>query len=236
MEKALHEAKVNVSWMNQNPEYVAGDARIHRQAFCRRPIAASPTCSGTRCRSFMPPVIYFGAINSLTQTLLKLTCPGVPDIYQGQELWDFSLVDPDNRRPVDFELRAHARWTQLCSTCGISRSDAGFARSCCATTATDASSFGVTMRALNFRREHPQLFQSGKLRSTAGVQGERNTWWRSPVARRGNRDCGGSALELHADEGQGRASAWRQSGATRNWRCRQRRLEGDCATSLPEKR
>ncbi len=53
----------------------------------------------------MPAVKYFGAMNSLTQTLLKLTCPGVPDIYQGQELWDFSLVDPDNRRPVDFTLR-----------------------------------------------------------------------------------------------------------------------------------
>ncbi len=51
------------------------------------------------------PIIYFGLINSLSQTLLKLTCPGVPDIYQGQEMWDFSLVDPDNRRPVDFELR-----------------------------------------------------------------------------------------------------------------------------------
>ena len=50
--------------------------------------------------------MYFGAINSLAQTLLKLTCPGVPDVYQGQEMWDFSLVDPDNRRPVDFELRA----------------------------------------------------------------------------------------------------------------------------------
>ena len=44
-------------------------------------------------------------INSLAQTLVKLTAPGVPDIYQGNELWDFSLVDPDNRRPVDFELR-----------------------------------------------------------------------------------------------------------------------------------
>ena len=47
----------------------------------------------------------FGASNSLSQTLLKLTAPGVPDIYQGNELWDFSMVDPDNRRPVDYELR-----------------------------------------------------------------------------------------------------------------------------------
>ena len=47
-----------------------------------------------------------GALNSLSQTLIKLTAPGVPDIYQGNELWDFSLVDPDNRRPVDYDLRS----------------------------------------------------------------------------------------------------------------------------------
>ena len=47
----------------------------------------------------------FGWINSLAQTLLKLTSPGIPDLYQGTELWDLSLVDPDNRRPVDYELR-----------------------------------------------------------------------------------------------------------------------------------
>ncbi|HJQ28792.1 MAG TPA: hypothetical protein VJ827_05600, partial [Rubrobacter sp.] len=46
-----------------------------------------------------------GALNSLSQSLIKLTAPGVPDVYQGNEIWDFSLVDPDNRRPVDFELR-----------------------------------------------------------------------------------------------------------------------------------
>jgi (1->4)-alpha-D-glucan 1-alpha-D-glucosylmutase len=50
-------------------------------------------------------VAYYGQFNSLAQVLLKLTSPGVPDIYQGQELWDFSLVDPDNRRPVDYERR-----------------------------------------------------------------------------------------------------------------------------------
>ena len=50
-------------------------------------------------------VAYFGALNSLSQVLLKITSPGVPDFFQGNELWDFSLVDPDNRRPVDFKLR-----------------------------------------------------------------------------------------------------------------------------------
>ena len=53
-------------------------------------------------RRFHEQVVHWGLYSALSQTLLKLTSPGVPDIYQGQELWDFSLVDPDNRRPVDY--------------------------------------------------------------------------------------------------------------------------------------
>ena len=56
-------------------------------------------------RAFQKHVSHLGLFNSLSQTLMKLTSPGVPDIYQGTEIWDFSLVDPDNRRPVDYEHR-----------------------------------------------------------------------------------------------------------------------------------
>ncbi len=56
---------------------------------------------------FQHRVAFFGYFNSLAQVLLKLTCPGVPDLYQGTELWDFSLVDPDNRRAVDYQRRRH---------------------------------------------------------------------------------------------------------------------------------
>ncbi len=56
-------------------------------------------------RSFQKEIAFYGALNSLSQTLLKIASPGVPDFYQGMELWDFSLVDPDNRRPVDYNLR-----------------------------------------------------------------------------------------------------------------------------------
>ena len=66
----------------------------------RRAAPSSPTCC-----AFQPRIALIGAVNGLAQTLLKLTAPGVPDTYQGCELWDLSLVDPDNRRPVDFELR-----------------------------------------------------------------------------------------------------------------------------------
>jgi (1->4)-alpha-D-glucan 1-alpha-D-glucosylmutase len=104
MEKAAHEAKINVSWLNPNPAYIdALKEFVARILSPRLRGRANPFYDSLR--KFMPVVKYFGAINSLTQTLLKFTCPGVPDVYQGQELWDFSLVDPDNRRPVDFELR-----------------------------------------------------------------------------------------------------------------------------------
>ena len=56
-------------------------------------------------KQFVEPLIKPARVTSLSQILLKLTCPGVPDIYQGMELWDLSLVDPDNRRPVDYDLR-----------------------------------------------------------------------------------------------------------------------------------
>jgi (1->4)-alpha-D-glucan 1-alpha-D-glucosylmutase len=102
--KALSEAKVNLSWINPDPEYVEAV-----QAFITDIVM--PDKRG-RETSFMqvlgrllPAIKLFGAVNSLAQLVLKATCPGVPDFYQGTELWDLSLVDPDNRRPVDYGLR-----------------------------------------------------------------------------------------------------------------------------------
>ena len=101
MVKALHEAKVNSSWLEPN---AAWDEAV------KRFIAAilTPDRRNRFLQSFAPiadNIAMLGAINSLTQIVLKLTCPGVPDFYQGSEMWDFSLVDPDNRRPVDFPHR-----------------------------------------------------------------------------------------------------------------------------------
>src|SRR5436190_1415741 len=101
MAKALKEAKINTSWIQPNEEW---DSAMHD--FVARILDSSSR------NKFLPiflpaakEIIRLGAINSLTQTLLKLTSPGVPDIYQGTEIWDYSLVDPDNRRPVDYEMR-----------------------------------------------------------------------------------------------------------------------------------
>lgn len=101
MAKALNEAKINTSWVQPNESWLAA-----MRDFVGRILDPSPR------NKFLPTfrpiaeeIARLGAINSLTQTLLKLTSPGVPDIYQGNEIWDFSLVDPDNRRPIDYELR-----------------------------------------------------------------------------------------------------------------------------------
>ncbi len=98
-------------------------------------------------------------MNSLAQTLLKLTCPGVPDIYQGQEMWDFSLVDPDNRRPVDFPLRTRA----VAELCRLTQTRD--LRDLCQDLLRDYRDgrlkLWVTMRALNFRGRHRNLFQHG---------------------------------------------------------------------------
>ena len=104
MTKAIHEAKVNLSWVNQNPEYTkALEQFVDELLMPGTPKRANQFLSYVN--EILEQVQFFGAMNSLSQTLIKLTAPGVPDIYQGQELFDFSLVDPDNRRPVDFDTR-----------------------------------------------------------------------------------------------------------------------------------
>ena len=100
-EKAAREAKTHTSWLAPNVEYESAlkgfVSRIHdhepfRKAFAR----------------FHRRIAFHGFLNSLVQVVLKIFSPGVPDFYQGTELWDYSLVDPDNRRPVDYDLRAQS--------------------------------------------------------------------------------------------------------------------------------
>jgi (1->4)-alpha-D-glucan 1-alpha-D-glucosylmutase len=157
--KATREAKVHTSWIHQNEEY--GRAVEH---------FVTATLTGRTARRFLSSFIpvqrrvaYAGMLNSLSQLVLKLTSPGVPDFYQGTELWDLSLVDPDNRRPVDFAARQRLL-DQLQPLIG--RLDAG------QTVASDVEQLlddwtdgrfklFVTVRGLHFRRSHPELFLSG---------------------------------------------------------------------------
>ncbi|HVW34755.1 MAG TPA: malto-oligosyltrehalose synthase, partial [Acidimicrobiia bacterium] len=98
MEKATKEAKEHTSWVNPDPVYDDGLRSYVDGILGDATFAAA-------VEDFVAPLVEPGRVNSLAQALLKLTSPGVPDIYQGCELWDHSLVDPDNRRPVDFALR-----------------------------------------------------------------------------------------------------------------------------------
>ncbi|MEX2176657.1 MAG: hypothetical protein WD872_19985, partial [Pirellulaceae bacterium] len=99
-------------------------------------------------QQFVQPLVAPGRVNSLAQALVKLTSPGVPDIYQGTELWDLSLVDPDNRRPVDFALRRKllAEVVHLTPEEILARGDEGLPK------------LWLTRQVLHLRRRHPQWF------------------------------------------------------------------------------
>jgi (1->4)-alpha-D-glucan 1-alpha-D-glucosylmutase len=101
LEKAAREAKTHTSWLAPNVEYE--EALF---AFASR-LLESEAFRASLLR-FWRRIAFHGFLNSLAQVVLKATSPGVPDFYQGTELWDFSLVDPDNRRPVDYERRTAA--------------------------------------------------------------------------------------------------------------------------------
>jgi len=99
--KAVREAKVHTAWLKPDEDYE--DAYI---SFVEEIL--QPSEDNQFLKEFVPfqkKVAYYGIFNSLSQTLIKITSPGVPDFYQGTELWDLNLVDPDNRCPVDFEKR-----------------------------------------------------------------------------------------------------------------------------------
>jgi (1->4)-alpha-D-glucan 1-alpha-D-glucosylmutase len=148
MGKALHEAKLNTSWIQPNEEW---DAAMHD--FVRGILDSSPR--NKFLSSFLPVVqeiARLGAINSLTQTLLKLTSPGVPDIYQGNEIWDYSLVDPDNRRPVDYQRRREMLEGLPAATPDELMQNWPDGR----------IKMFLAQRVLQFRREHVDLFQRGE--------------------------------------------------------------------------
>jgi (1->4)-alpha-D-glucan 1-alpha-D-glucosylmutase len=97
----LREAKLRSDWADPNTAYeTAARDLLHR-------LVVDDAAPALRADifAFIQEIAPAGALNGLAQTLLRMTVPGVPDLYQGTELWDFSLVDPDNRRPVDFALR-----------------------------------------------------------------------------------------------------------------------------------
>ncbi len=149
MTKAIKEAKVNSSWVQPNEAWDEG-VRGFIAKLLRR--GDNPFIE-----AFVPlaeRVARLGAMNSLTQTVLKLTVPGVPDIYQGCDTWDFSLVDPDNRRPVDYAQRRAALDM-------LAKADPG---DLLAHWPDGRVKLFVIRTLLRYRREHAELFGQGSYR------------------------------------------------------------------------
>jgi (1->4)-alpha-D-glucan 1-alpha-D-glucosylmutase len=151
MNKALHEAKVNTSWINPNTEYDAAVGEFVARVL--DPHAAGEFLADFE--AFQAGVGRIGLVNGLAQTLVKCTAPGAPDTYQGTELWDFSLVDPDNRRPVDYERRS-AMLTTLDRRAETDRPV--LARELAGHLEDGRIKLYVTSRALRLRRELPAVF------------------------------------------------------------------------------
>jgi (1->4)-alpha-D-glucan 1-alpha-D-glucosylmutase len=156
MIKASREAKVNTSWINPNADYERA-----MLVFIDRVLRPSP--QNQFLNDFLPfqrMISHYGMFNSLSQTLLKICAPGVPDFYQGTELWDFSLVDPDNRRPVDYEKRksmlaqlkqkeAEMTAVQLAWDLSLNKDDGRIM-------------LYLVHKALTYRRENRPLFEQGE--------------------------------------------------------------------------
>ncbi|VAX32978.1 Malto-oligosyltrehalose synthase [hydrothermal vent metagenome] len=161
MHKAGKEAKVHTSWINPNNAY---DMAVEK--FIDK--ALKPSKSNRFLDSFLSfhgRIARMGAINSLAQVLIKITSPGVPDTYQGCELWDFSLVDPDNRQPVDFDKRKHLL-KNLQPLLAVSTEEDAKHRAELLLEMLDHWENGqiklfVTACCLHFRRKHPDLFLEG---------------------------------------------------------------------------
>jgi (1->4)-alpha-D-glucan 1-alpha-D-glucosylmutase len=148
--KALKEAKVHTSWITPNSEYEDAVLQFTRTIL-------DPGESGAfldDLAQLQKKVAWFGIFNSLSQTLLKLTSPGVTDVYQGNELWDFSLVDPDNRRPVDYASRQKL----LAAMLKRARDRPSLVRSLLETAEDGRVKLYLSQRLLCLRRERQSLF------------------------------------------------------------------------------
>lgn len=151
LQKAFREAKVHTDWGNPDEAYESAisdfaSALLESEEFMNS------------FRPFQEKIAFYGVLKSLGQTLLKITAPGIPDIYQGTELWDLSFVDPDNRRAVDYTLRR----SQLLDLNEIEKDDLKSKLKELQEVYKDARiKMFLLNKALHFRKEHKKLFEEG---------------------------------------------------------------------------
>ncbi len=156
IEKMLREAKVHSFWSEPNTEYETAVKEFVTAIL-------TPSDQNLFLDEFIPfqkKIAHYGILNSLSQTIIKLTAPGVPDLYQGTELWDLSLVDPDNRRPVDYNLR-DKYLDEIVER--SSREDVFEYLSILRSNASDGRiKMLLTYKTLAARKEHPNVFLDGE--------------------------------------------------------------------------
>lgn len=159
MLKAVREAKEKSSWANPNAEYESAVTEFV-DAILSPAETDEFVSSFARFNQFTAQA---GMLNGLAQTLLKLTCPGVPDLYQGTELWDLSLVDPDNRRAVDYSRR-----TQILKEMEKWPQSGDELKTCVRDLTADMSDGRIkaylTWKTLNLRKQVPGVFLQGEYR------------------------------------------------------------------------
>jgi (1->4)-alpha-D-glucan 1-alpha-D-glucosylmutase len=167
MEKSLREAKRRSSWAAPDADYEQAT-----QSFAKEALR-----SETFLSNFLPftrRVARLGIENSLIQTVGKLTAPGMPDIYQGCELWDLNLVDPDNRRPVDFELRETAL-AELTARLKGRDQRAELFTTLMAEWQDGRAKLATTALLLSLRRNEPELFASSDYQPLV-IEGDQSDW------------------------------------------------------------
>jgi malto-oligosyltrehalose synthase len=147
LEKALREAKINSNWVGPNLDY---ENKVKQFATA---LLNTESDFGKIFFPFQKKIAEWGAINSLAQVVLKFTCPGIPDIYQGCELWDLSLVDPDNRRVVDFKKRM-----TLLDEINEDENDVGFLSRLWQDRADGKIKLWLTKKLLQLRGKSPGFF------------------------------------------------------------------------------
>ena len=155
MLKAVREAKLHTTWTQPNEIYENRLANFIGGIFSDRKFIDG-------VKAFVEPLIWPGRITSLAQTLLKLTSPGVPDFYQGSELWNLALVDPDNRRPVDYHLRQRLLIELRGATLReiLERADEGLPK------------LWTIYKALALRAHHPEWFGRGSTYEPIAARGD----------------------------------------------------------------
>ncbi|MGH9715519.1 MAG: malto-oligosyltrehalose synthase [Candidatus Acidiferrales bacterium] len=220
--KAVREAKLHTNWFEPNSEYESA-----LLAFVDALFGSNKNVGFLQeFAALQKKLSFYGCLNSLSQILLKIASPGLPDFYQGEELWDYNLVDPDNRRPIDFGLRGrlldelkhldHENREALLETLMANWPDGRI-------------KLYLTWKALHFRRDHRELFELGEYLplDAAGKQKESlfafarrrdNSEWVVAVAPR--------MLSRVTDQGEaplgreiwGAASIQLPTGAPSHWR------------------